>query len=112
MKLINASNQKGEKNRRYFESLKQKRVMKIKTKLKTYEVNNNVNCINYEGTCLRGKLPHTAGDKRLQMIDRNFLSRLPTQSTNHLDLNMEKYSLKIKQRATTTKKLIKLYHHN
>ena len=72
--------------------------MKVKTKLKTCEVNNCVNCMKYEGTCLRGKLPHTAGDNNLQMIDRSFLSRVPTQSTNHLDLNVEtEYSLKMKQ---------------
>ena len=54
--------------------------MKVKTKLKTYEVNNRVNCIKYEGSCLRGKLSvHTASDNNLQMIDRSFLSRLPIQ---------------------------------
>ena len=53
--------------------------MKVKTKLKTNEVNNSVNCIKYEGTCLRGKLPDTAGDNNLEMIGRSFLTRLPTQ---------------------------------
>ena len=67
-------------------------------------MNNSVNCIKYEGMCLRGKLPHTAGDNNLEMIDRTFLFRLPTQSTNHLDLDIEKYSLKIKQTATATSK--------
>ena len=62
--------------------------MKIIMKLKAYEVNNSVNCIKNEGTCLREKLPDTAGDSNLQMImiDRSFLFRLPIQSTNHLDL--------------------------
>ena len=78
--------------------------MKVKTKLKIYEVNNSVNCIKQEGTCLRrGKFPDTAGDNNLQMIDRSFLSRLPTQSTNNLDLSMENYPLKMKQTATTIK---------
>ena len=79
--------------------------MKVKTKLKTNQVNNSVNCIKYEGTCLRGKLPDTAGDNNLEMIGRSFLSRLPSQSTNYLDLNMEKYSLKMKQTASMTKTL-------
>ena len=75
-------------------------------------MNNRVNFIKYEGTCLKRKFPDTAGDNNLQMIDRNLLSRLPTQATNHLDLNMEKYLLEMKQTATTTKKLTKLNHHN
>ena len=56
-------------------------VMKVKTKLKTYEVNVSVNCIKHEATCLRRKLLDTAGDNNLQMIYRSFLTRLPTQST-------------------------------
>ena len=59
---------KGENKKKagvYFVLLKRMGVMKVKTKLKTYEVNNSVNCIKYEGTCLRGKLPHTAGDNNL-----------------------------------------------
>ena len=106
MKPINAAMKNKNKNKTgdYFVSLKRRGVdMKVKTKLKTYELNNSVNCVKYEGTCKRGKLPHTAGDNNLQMIDRSFLSRLPTQPTNHLDLNMEKYSLKMKQTAATTK---------
>ena len=39
--------------------------MKVKTKLKTHGVNNSVNCIKYEGTYPRGKLPDTAGDSNL-----------------------------------------------
>ena len=47
--------------------------MKVKTKRKAYEVNISVNCIKYEGTCLRGKLPDTAGDNAgLLMMDRSF----------------------------------------
>ena len=46
--------------------------MKVKTKLKTNEMNNSVNCRKCEGTCLRGELPHTAGDKNLQLIDKRF----------------------------------------
>ena len=106
MKLVMLAikKEKTKKTGVYFVSLKRRGVIKVKAKLKTNEVNNSVNCIKYEGTCLRGKLPHTAGDNNLQMIDRSFLFRLPTQSTNHLDLNMEKYSLKMKQTATTTKR--------
>ena len=62
--------------------------------------------------CLRGKRPDTAGDNTgLQMIDRSFLSRLPTQSTNHLNLNKENYSLETKEKRNHDKKLIKLNHH-
>ena len=46
----------------------------------------------------------TAGDNKVQMIDRNFLSSLPTKLTNHLDLNVEKTSLKLKQNTAPTKK--------
>ena len=46
----------------------------------------------------------TAGDNNTQMIDRNFSSWLATKSTRHLDVNMDKYSLKMKQKTTTTKK--------
>ena len=46
----------------------------------------------------------TAGDNKTQMIDRNFLSWLATKSTKHLDVNVEKYSLKLKQETTTKKK--------
>ena len=44
--------------------------MKVKTKLKTNEMNNSVNCIKYEGMCLGGKRPDTAGDNNLQLIDK------------------------------------------
>ena len=82
MKLIKAGNKgKGEKERSvYFVSLKRRGVMKVKTKLKTYEVNNSVTSVKYEGSCLSGKFhAHTASDNNLQMIDRSFLSRFPTQ---------------------------------
>ena len=45
----------------------------------------------------------TADDNNVQMIDRNLLSCLPNKLTNHLDLNVEKYSLKMKQQTATTK---------
>ena len=80
-------------------AIKKKKQNKQLLCFSTYEVNNSVNCIRYEGTCLRGKLPDTAVDNNMQMIDRSFLSRLPTQSTNHVDINMETYSLKMKQTA-------------
>ena len=95
MKVINAGNKKwtNKKTGFYFVSVKRRGVIKVKAKLKTYEVNTSVNCIKYEGTCLRGKRPNTAGENNLQMIDRSFLSRLPTQSTSYLDFNREKYFL-------------------
>ena len=46
--------------------------MKVKTKLKTNVMNNSVNCIKYEGTCLRGERPDSAGDNNLQLIDKRF----------------------------------------
>ena len=42
----------------YFVSLKQREIMKVKTKLRL--LNNSVSFIKYEGTFLRGKLPDTA----------------------------------------------------
>ena len=40
----------------------------------------------------------TAGDNNAQMIDRNFLSWLATKSIKHLYVNVEKHSLKMKQK--------------
>ena len=42
----------------YFVSLKQREIIKVKTKLRL--LNNSVSFIKYEGTFLRGKLPDTA----------------------------------------------------
>ena len=50
--------------------------------------------MRYKGTCLKENLPDTAGDNNVQMIDRSFLSWLPNQSTNSLDINMEKIYIK------------------
>jgi len=61
----------------YFVSMKVKGFMKVKTKLRTYKVNNSVNFIKYESTCPRGKPPDTAGDNNIQTIDRSFPSWLP-----------------------------------
>lgn len=44
--------------------------------------------------CLKGKLPDIAGDNN-DNIDTGFLSCLSFQSTNHLNLDVEKHSLKI-----------------
>ena len=45
----------------------------------------------------------TAGDNNAQMIDRNFLSWLATKSIKHLYVNMEKHSLKMKQKQLQRK---------
>ena len=78
---------------------RKKGVYFVKTKLKTYEVNNSVNCIKYEGMCLRGKLPNTAGENNSQMIDRSSLSRRPTQSTTICILKCYLYYFKLNKRA-------------
>ena len=45
----------------------------------------------------------TAGDNNAQMIDRNFLSWLATKSIKHLYVNVEKHSLKMKQKQLQRK---------
>jgi len=46
------------------------------------------------------------------MIDRSFLFWLPTQSTNRLDLNVKKYSLKIEPNSNLNRKIIKVNLHD
>jgi len=71
-----------------FFSLRPRGILQLK--LETYKVNNSLNCIKYESKCLKKNLPDSACDNNVQTIDRSFLSWLPTQSTNHFDLNVEK----------------------
>ena len=55
MKLINAGNKKRRKRAGvYFVQFSKTKGVMNKTILETYEVNNSVNCLKYEGTCLRG----------------------------------------------------------
>ena len=48
----------------------------------------------------------------MQIIDRSFLSRHPTQSTNHLDYNVVKYSLKIEPKSNLNRTILKLILDN
>ena len=57
-----------------------------------------------ESKCLRGKFSDTTDDNKRANDHRSFLSWLPTQSTNHLDLDMVKCSLKMKNLATSNLK--------